>query len=101
MTGRLVVVSLVLTSALVTFGGPADATPAWSIQPSPSPLGPARAQLHGLSCVSSTNCMAVGYSIQPKPRPYAQRLDGTKWLRTSVPATTRPVNVLLAVACPA
>jgi hypothetical protein len=54
----------------------------WSAQPTVSPPGARGAELPGLSCKSSSSCVAVGYAADPSSHPQgtlAEFWDGTTW----------------------
>lgn len=68
----------------------------WSIQPAP-PGSPA-AELNGVSCVSSTDCAAVG-GRSNSHQPLAERWNGNSWSDEGTP-TVSGASLLWAVACP-
>jgi hypothetical protein len=79
----------------VTLGESWDGV-SWTILKTPNPGGGSLYELDQVSCVSSTDCFAVGY-YSPSPQggatvPLAARWDGTRWTvqKTPVPdkATT-------------
>lgn len=82
---------------------------AWQIQPSPSLAGMTRAELQAVSCVSATNCIAVGmYEAGPYPRPLVMAWDGSTWQVQSAPSPPgsgygqlRGVSCTSATACTA
>jgi hypothetical protein len=54
----------------------------WTIVPTPNPEGGLGiAQLSGIACVSSSNCVAVGFYVNdsPKSRTLVERWNGTSW----------------------
>jgi hypothetical protein len=77
----------------------------WSIQPTPTS---AAGTLNGLSCTSSTRCVAVGYDTRSGSGalgagggdvPLVERWDGKRWSIRRTPGTS-PANVSLdAVSC--
>lgn len=63
---------------------------AWSIVPSPTPPGALTAYVYGVSCTSSSACVAVGAydtsaSWSNPSIPFAERWDGSSWTLQSVP----------------
>jgi hypothetical protein len=81
----------------------------WTITPTPSPgdLG-GGAELTAISCVSSTDCMAVGETetFQAKtgrtvPHPLAESWNGTKWARVPTPKFAHTTAMLNGVSCTA
>jgi hypothetical protein len=74
----------------------------WAIQPAPAPPGSAGTSLDAVSCVSPTNCTAVG-NYQNSPLHYvvlAEHWDGHTW---AIQAAPNPAgnddDVLIAVSC--
>jgi hypothetical protein len=52
----------------------------WSIVNSPDPSGSTSAELHGVSCHSSSSCFAVGsYTAGEIARPLVERWNGSSW----------------------
>ncbi len=78
--------------------GEADAAPAtWSITPSPNPGSASNDLLQGVSCISSTNCVAVGSS---SGKTLVETWDGTKWSITPSPNEgSAGGNFLNGVSC--
>jgi hypothetical protein len=77
----------------------------WSVQPTPNaPAAAGRSSLSGVSCVSASFCMAVGFSGDPNgatARPLAEAWDGARWsLKPPVPAPGSSSG-LTGVSCPA
>lgn len=68
----------------------------WSIQPAPS--GPPAAELNGVSCVSSSDCAAVG-GLSNSNQVLAERWNGTSWSVEHTPTITG-ASLLWAVSCP-
>jgi hypothetical protein len=70
---------------------------AWSITPSPNPSSTGTVQLLGVSCTSSTFCVAVGYDVASTGGSGAliETWDGTTWSLTSSPVP----GVLAGVVC--
>lgn len=68
----------------------------WSIQ---RLAGAPGADLNGVSCVSSTDCVAVGGLTNQSHQSLAERWNGTRWSteRTPTPASG---SILWAVSCP-
>jgi hypothetical protein len=82
------VLSITSLSTLVLGGGTAEAAPrTWSIGPSPAPV-PSNDILNGVSCVSSTNCLAVGSYVggsDDDNQALADAWNGTGWSALSTP----------------
>jgi hypothetical protein len=95
------VVALAMMIAIPA-GPAASATPAWSIVASPSPPAAPSGSLDGMTCPTSTDCFAVGYTYTTDgdPRPAAERWNGTAWSVLAVPSPAGASNAVLAnVAC--
>jgi hypothetical protein len=69
----------------------------WSIQRAPK--GAPRAELNGVSCVSSTDCVAVGALTNNSHQSLAEHWNGSGW---SIEPTPTPAagSLLWAVSCP-
>lgn len=80
----------------------AAAAPAWSIQPTPVPVGATSSVLAGISCSSRATCVAVGHFTDRRGRgmPLAERWNGNTWSiqRTPAPAGAR-ASLLFAASC--
>ena len=75
---------------------------AWSIQPTPTPLGAGDAGLSGVSCPATTACTAAGaFGNPPGSNTLAEHWDGTAWSIQPTPNPGRGDNFLDTVACPA
>ena len=75
----------------------------WSIVPSPNAEGKAFSRLFGVSCVSATSCLAVGFAnekLGSAPAPLVQKWDGSKWSIISAPTPPGGSGTLLSVSCP-
>lgn len=74
----------------------------WRIPDVPHPTDSPKIRLEGVSCTSSSACMAVG-SIEDKSemsRPYAERWDGSKWSIVEMPVLRREgYGSLRSVSC--
>lgn len=68
----------------------------WSIQPAPP--GTSAAELNGVSCVSPTDCTAVG-GRSNSHEPLAERWNGSRWSVEHTPAIAL-ASLLWAVSCP-
>lgn len=90
------------SGAFVTLGEGWDGTQ-WSVQPTANPQGTHGAQLLGVSCKSSSACMAVGQATDPFGNargPLAELWDGTAWRITPTPSPPgTPFSVLGGVSC--
>jgi hypothetical protein len=60
----------------------------WTIAPSPNPSGVTDAELTGVSCTSTSACMAVGWSSGSSgpDEPLAEAWNGSAWSIVTVPA---------------
>ena len=72
----------------------------WSIIPSPDPSGATASDLQSVSCLSSTDCTAVGYFVVTSAETLVESWDGTAW---SIIPSPNPdgvvVSYLLSVSC--
>lgn len=109
--------ALALAAGAVTTGAPARArvdahpaaaSPAWSIQPTPSPKGATQTWLYGVSCTSATACTAAGTVDEGSANPdltLAERWDGASWAVQATPSeglsTLHDVSCSAATACTA
>ena len=77
----------------------------WSIQRTPNPAGATSSLLFGVSCVSTTECTAVGSTTNRAgtTMPLAERWNGSRWSiqRTPNPSGTNPTGLsyLGGVSC--
>ncbi len=76
----------------------------WSLDTVPEPSGATYgAYLHGVSCTSSTSCVAVGYYVDSShdPVPFAETLSGSEWSLDTVPEPSGATNGagLFGVSC--
>jgi hypothetical protein len=78
---------------------------AWSVQEPPLPTGGTEGTLEGMSCTSSTACMASGYFINSsKTRvPLAESWNGTAWSAQEppLPAGAKSLGFLRGISCTA
>jgi hypothetical protein len=74
----------------------------WSVIPSPNPVGATSTILNGVSCASTTMCMAVGTYIGAYSwRTIALRWNGTSWTISGIPNPGTYNSVTLqGVSCP-
>jgi hypothetical protein len=78
---------------------------AWAIVSSPNTLAALDNYLDGVTCVSASNCWAVGYYfvnglVSPVYQTLIERWDGTSWTIVSSPNTsTAQRNFLFGVTC--
>jgi hypothetical protein len=73
----------------------------WSIVPSPNPTGSTNAALEGISCISTSDCIAVGSSGDQSGLtvPLAESWNGTTWSIVNVPGVWTGVNGLNGISC--
>ncbi|HEV2371671.1 MAG TPA: hypothetical protein VGS19_05820, partial [Streptosporangiaceae bacterium] len=58
----------------------------WTIESTPAPVGSTAALLNGVSCVSATNCTAVGnYDANSMTNALAARWNGSAWSVEPIP----------------
>jgi PKD repeat protein len=76
---------------------------AWTIQPTPEPSGASGSRLKGVSCDSSTECVAVGHykNASGSEVTLAERWDGSQWSVQSTPnpGGEQPSSALSGVSC--
>ncbi|WP_155892101.1 hypothetical protein [Conexibacter woesei] len=66
------------------------------------PSGTTQSVGYGISCVSTTECYAVGEGNTPGPQPWAAKWDGTRWAsQTATAAPGATGATLRGVSCPA
>jgi hypothetical protein len=72
----------------------------WSKLTSPNPGTPGGNGLDGVSCASTTSCMAVGSSVvSSTATPLAEKWNGTSWTLTTLPDDTLASSRLDGVSC--
>jgi hypothetical protein len=76
----------------------------WKSQSTPSPAGASDSELLGDSCVSPTDCMAVGFYLDPTDGnqfPIAESWNGKSWTATAAPPdpSGSPLTLLYSVSC--
>jgi hypothetical protein len=72
----------------------------WSLQEPPNEETDENI-LEGVSCISSTECMAVGYSYTSNGHTLAERWNGTTWSIQKAASTGRSDSYLSGVSCTA
>ena len=77
-------IAIVAAGLVAVDVAPAAAAPSWSIVSSPSPAGPTHDDLDGLSCSSSTNCLAVGNTYGGLLT-LSERWNGSSWSQIPTP----------------
>jgi hypothetical protein len=80
-----------------------NGTEGWSISSMSPPAAAREAGLEGVSCSSSTECMAVGLSVNGSGAelPYAARWSGGRWSELELSAVPKAANAVLeGVSCP-
>jgi len=73
----------------------------WSLSPTPAVAGKSLS-LSGVSCVSTTSCVAVGtvYSKATGTKPLAERWNGTSWsISSALSPTSATYAELVAIRC--
>jgi hypothetical protein len=93
--------SMGLAFAALLIGGPANASPTWTIQPTPNPSPGNSAELHGVSCPSYQVCFAVGSYRQPLAHhTLIEVWHGTTWMiEPSQDAPGFRDSLLFGVSC--
>jgi len=73
----------------------------WTLQTTPLPTGTATSHLTGVSCTSSTNCVAVGHAdVSGTYTPLVLRWNGVTWMLQNVQLPTGTASSLLSgVSC--
>jgi hypothetical protein len=87
----------VACAALCLANADVAAASAWSIQPTPNPVGATQSVLSGVSCTSPTACTAVGYFTDAVGAgvPLAERWNGTSWTVQRTPRRVGATSSLL------
>ena len=81
-------IAIVAAGLVVVDVTPAAAAPGWSIVSSPSPAGPTHGELSGVTCTSTTNCLAVGNTAAYAPGgelTLGERWNGSSWSQVPTP----------------
>jgi hypothetical protein len=74
----------------------------WAVQSTPNPAGEPSPTLSGVSCPSSTACIAVGFYENDSTGaggPLAEQWNGTSWAVQSTPKPDTSLSGLAAVSC--
>jgi hypothetical protein len=74
----------------------------WTLQSTPNPSGATESELRGVSCTSSTACIAIGRYVNSLGTKVslAERWSGTEWLVQSTPNPAgAKMSELLGVSC--
>jgi hypothetical protein len=72
----------------------------WSVQSAPSPAGATDSELDGISCLSATSCLAVGFFAGDSgTQALVEQWNGTTWTILPTPALAR--SELEGVSCSA
>lgn len=78
----------------------------WTVMPSPSPVHfpHSGAELDGITCVSATDCLAVGWHLvshsDDRQLPFSVRWNGSKWSQVHAPFPAGSFGTsLFAVSC--
>lgn len=95
------VVTVVLAVILVVDALPSSrSAPPAPHHTAPPPPGLASARLTGVSCASSTSCVAVGETLRPTQRAVVARWDGARWATAFAPEPrAAQESELAAVSC--
>jgi hypothetical protein len=100
---RRVLMITAMASALAVSAAPgADAAITWTVQPTPTPAQGVDGQLLAVSCVSASDCTAVGgYTSNAGPVTLAEHWDGTGWTVQATPNPTGAIfSILEGASCP-
>ncbi len=95
-------VSIGALSSVALQSGTAEAAPSvWSVTSSPTPADiSGLVYLNGVSCASSTSCMAVGYYYNGSPyQTLIESWNGTNWSIVPSPDPSSNYNYLYGVSC--
>ncbi len=95
---------LVGAGVVVAVGAQSAAAADWSIQPVPLPQRPASTELSGVSCLSTSDCIAVGVAYvnaTGNSIPVVEHWNGTSWSieRTPIPLLNDGGGALSGVSC--
>jgi len=77
--------------------------PEWLVETTKNPSGATRSSLESVSCVTSSDCLAVGYYTNSSgaDKTLAERWNGSKWTVEPTPNPSRStINILTGLACP-
>ncbi|HEY3831121.1 MAG TPA: hypothetical protein VGO03_02400 [Acidimicrobiia bacterium] len=90
-----------LVAAALVANGTAGASPSWSTVASPNAVGVQRGERSAISCVSATDCLAVGDTWGLfGPATAAEQWNGTQWTPMSTPDLGAGwTSTLSGVAC--
>ena len=94
---RAIVAATIACSGVVSSGSTAGASTSLSVVASPSPGGPPVATLNGVSCPSTTLCLAVGAGADGGS--VIEQWNGTSWTTDPSPDPTGQDASLSAVSC--
>lgn len=73
---------------------------AWKLRSVPNPAGSSSTFLSGVTCTSSSRCVAVGASFGVTgPAPLAEAWNGTRWKIQSMPSPANGFATMSAVSC--
>ncbi|HEY3907971.1 MAG TPA: hypothetical protein VGM14_28965 [Streptosporangiaceae bacterium] len=74
----------------------------WVIQSAPAPAGATFSQLSGVSCISATKCLAVGFAqTGGSQKPLAELWNGSSWKIQATPKPAgQPLSELTGISCP-
>jgi hypothetical protein len=72
----------------------------WSLQSVPQPAGSVNSELNGVTCTSTTSCVAVGdFFDGTSTKPLAETWNGTSWSIRTTPNPPGTSNALEGVSC--
>ncbi len=97
LAARLVLAGLLAGLVTVAADPAIGLVQGWSVVPSPN--GPGGSKLYGMSCVSATDCTAVGSSNGSPGQPLIESWNGTSWSVLPSPHRNKTHDVLEGVSC--
>lgn len=96
---RLLIPAMLVSASLVVTALPAAASGVWNLVAPPN-VGTGPNLLEGVSCTSSTSCIAVGYYLDGSvDQTLVEQLSGTTWSVDSSPNEGTYSNSLRDVSC--
>jgi hypothetical protein len=91
-------------AVLLATSSQAQASTGWKIVASPNVAGSIQSRLNGISCASSTSCIAVGYALTPVSEPpLIEKLSKGTWKivpsPSIYPATLNSLSCITSTTC--